>query len=261
MVTWKTMTIARMISLLISLNACQSARTITLSAYDIVERHIQARGGREKIAAIQSIRATGEMHRFGMVYDLVVLQKRPNYALVNYSGENEHLMRIPEKFDIQIISDGQDTWQLVDTFDGKGAVVRPIFFPWVRIPVQRDTDISGPLFNYADAGHRIDHAGLEEIEGSLCYRLSVGYKSGETEEWLIDGSTYDLRKRIIPFVNQMSGAKSSVSIYYYDYRVVDGIRFSHAMLIDSGPSTIERIFHEIEVNVELSDELFRKPAG
>ena len=245
--------------LLVIFSLCwETANSQPQSVDEVIDKYIEARGGLTNILSLENVSAHGKMYRFGLIYDLRFLQKQ-HEVLLNYAGENEHLKRIPGKFDIKVVSNGDETWQTVDRFDGQGSILDPMLYPWIRISVECESDLQGPLIDYKTKGHEVELAGTENVEGRPAHKLAIKFADGSNEEWFIDQSTYQLSKRMIPYVNSFSGQASKVEIYYYDYKTVHGVNFAHAVLVDSGPSTIERLFEDIQVNTELDEDLFVKP--
>ena len=88
--------------------------------------------------------------------------------------------------------------------------------------------IDGPLIDYAAKGVAVKLAGLDDVDGRKAYLLEVTLPSGASRRMWIDAQTFlDVRVDRPSTSPLTKGAP--VSIYYSDYRSIDGVMIPHAI--------------------------------
>ena len=134
---------------------------------EIVARHVAARGGREALAAVRTVRMTGRAIA-GPGRDAIVRREiaRPG--------------RIRTEFVFQGTTgvyawDGSAGWR-VSPLDG-GFEPEPLPAEDAAAAVEQ-TDIEGPLVDWKAKGHAVELVGKEALPGGPAYRLKVTLKSG-----------------------------------------------------------------------------------
>jgi hypothetical protein len=223
-----------------------SAQTVD----DVVAKALAARGGPEKIKAVQSERITGTIS-FGPGAEgpFLVERKRPG------------------KMHIEVTIQGQT---LVRTYDGKSA-------GWIVNPFAEDkglqamtandlknisdeSDFDGPFVDYKEKGNQLELAGKEDVEGKPAYRLKLTNKNGDVSYFFFDASSC----LIVKWQGTRNVGDKEVpwESLFHDYREVAGRKY--AFEIDSGaPGTdqIQKIVADkIEIDAEIDEAHFGKPA-
>ena len=225
----------------------RSASALTVD--DLIAKNIEARGGLEKIHAVQSLRLTGKA-RFGS-RDLpyVILMKRPEMLRTEFSLQGLTAIRA---------YDGNDAWR-VSPFRGR---VDPEKLAADETKVMKiNADLEGPLVDYQSKGNTVEYLGTEDVDGTDAHKLKVTYKTGDIKYIFLDPD-YFLEIRNID-VSRIRGAEEIEETDIGNYEQVNGLYFPFAM--ESGPQggpkqqsiTIEKA----EVNVNLDDSLFHFPAA
>ena len=205
----------------------------------IIARNLKARGGVNRIAALQTQSMTG------------TLGFAPN------PGEPFHVeMKRPGKLHQEIsinhdqftqVSDGTAGWTL-----RANAAPAPMSPQQVK-DLQGSADIEGPLFHYQEKGNRVELAGKDNVEGHDAYKLLITMKDGTERTDYIDSKTYLELK----WEGTVGGQK--MESYFHDYRKVKGLAYAFA-IDSSGPNFKQKlIFNRIEVNIDLPDSRFTKP--
>jgi outer membrane lipoprotein-sorting protein len=218
---------------------------------DIVKKAIDARGGIEKIKAVQSERITGRiLFAQGVEGTLILELKRPHKLYSEISVEGQKVLRV---------YDGKSAgWTLNPFVENKG-VTEMSADELKGMPDESDGD--GPLVDYKAKGSKVELVGKEEAEGKLVYRLKITGKSGEVRSYLMDGATFLTTKweGIRKVGDQDLPWECSLS----DYREVEGLKFPFK--IDQGsPGTEYRqtlTVDKIEINQKIDDSHFAKPVA
>lgn len=219
------------------------------TAEELVAKNIQAKGGLEKIKAIQSVRMSGTQDNGGFKAAVSQENKRPNL--------------VRETFSLQ----GMTAVQAYD--GGSGWQVRP--FGGRKDPelmgeddlrgMLLDADFDGPLVDYAAKGNKIEYMGHDQVDGDDAYKLKVTLKNGDIIYYYLDPDTYlEIRKEIQMFIR---GSVQESFINLGSYKPVNGVMFPFSIAsgpkgTDSPPSTT---YDKIEVNTPVQETGFALPAA
>jgi outer membrane lipoprotein-sorting protein len=227
-----------------------AASTAAPTADELIEKNIQAKGGREKIKAIKALRMTGSMDiGQGAKAPFTIEMKRP------------HKMRL--EFVVQGMTgiqayDGSAGW-MVMPFMGKK---EPEAMSGDDLKgMEEQADFEGPLFDYKAKGNQVEYLGKENVDGTPAYKLKVTKKSGDISYVYLDADAYleikeegkrNFRGQEVEFVST-SG----------DYKTVEGIVFPFSLGTKpkGAPSGQVITIEKIEVNPSLEDTRFGQPTA
>jgi outer membrane lipoprotein-sorting protein len=216
------------------------------SADEIIAKSLAARGGRDKIKAIQTERLTGHI-------SLGENAEGPFVVQIKRGGKMRQEMTLDGKPNIRA-TDGVSGWAL----SGDGSLI-DLSAGDIR-NMAGGADIDGPLFDYQAKGNRVEYGGKEKVSGKDAYKLTVTLKDGQVRNEYIDCET-NLGVKWSGKISN-AGRDFDVDSLFSDYRKVDGVMF--AFQIDSetiGTPYKQKItFDKVEVNPTLDDSLFQKPA-
>jgi outer membrane lipoprotein-sorting protein len=220
-----------------------------LTVDELIAKNIEARGGLDKIHALQSVRFTGKL-RFGST-DLpyVMMMKRPEMLRTEFTLQGMTAIRA---------YDGKDAWR-ISPFRGR---VDPEKLSADEAKVLKiNADLEGPLVDYKSKGNTVEYLGTEDVDGTEAHKLKVTFKSGDIRYIYLDPD-YFLEIRNVD-VTRVRGAEQVEETDIGNYEKVEGLFFPYA--IESGPKdgpkdsaiTIEKA----EVNVNLDESVFHFPAS
>jgi outer membrane lipoprotein-sorting protein len=215
----------------------------------ILDRAIAARGGLEKIRAVQAERISGHIS-FGADAEgpFVVELKRPRKMHMEFTVQGSTMVRV---------YDGKSAGWANNPFAGKNNP-EPMAEEELR-NISEESDFDGPLVNYKAKGNQIELAGKDKVEGREVYRLKLTTKNGDVRFYLFDSETFFLLKW--EGKRKFKDEDMPVESYFRDYHDVGGLQF--AFEIDSGTSAEEInqkiLIDKIELDPELSDSRFLKP--
>jgi outer membrane lipoprotein-sorting protein len=215
---------------------------------EIVAKSISARGGSEKIKAVQSERLTGSIS-FGPDAEgaLLVEMKRPGKMREQVTADGKSMIRT---------TDGASGWVL-NQFAGS-SVPEPLSADEMRTMSQK-ADFDRPLLDYKAKGRQIELIGKEKVDDKDAYKLKITLKDGQVRYDYIDVVTYQEIKWEGKIVT--SGKEVEAVSYFSDYRNVDGVMYPFLIESEtSGSSSKQKItFEKIETNPALDDSRFSKP--
>ena len=234
-----------------------SAQTVD----DIIAKHIQARGGYDKIKAIQTIKITRTVATPFSSVTVVTYRKRPDLLRIEQTPKGQ-----PAAIPRGINATG--AWDIIQ---GKPAM-RP-----EKAAIEGrefDADIDGPLVDWKQKGHVVTLVGREPIAGNEAYKLKVVTKGGSERFIFIDAKTFmetaQSGKWMTPQVNpKTKELVSNESTWIFsDFRDVNGVKFPFSIdedRIAPIPIPIATSFatftEKIEVNVPVDEAMFSPPTG
>ncbi|MFN8246215.1 MAG: hypothetical protein U0T56_07530 [Ferruginibacter sp.] len=207
---------------------------------DVVNSHITAMGGKEKLESLKSVRMTGSMSTQGVDISMTMTRS--------------HLIGFRLDMDIM----GSSNYQMLNATEG-----------WVFMPVMGMTepkkmeddqyksassqlDIQGALLNYKDKGTTIELLGKDKVDNAEAYKLKLTLKSGKVVTYFLDAKTYFLIKTASK--QNVQGEEMDMETTFADFKQnADGFWFPYSTTSMQGTIT----FDKIETNVKVEDSLFK----
>ena len=220
------------------------------SVEEVIVRANQARGGVEKLRAVQAVRMSGRM----------TIASQANSPVTQITMEMKRPRRSRFEFKLQGVTgvqayDGREAWGIPPV---NGA--RPERLPEEMAgELVNQSDIEGPLVDHKAKGHRVALVGREKLDGKDTWRLRLTFKSGDVQDVLLDATSYlelrTERRRVV------RGTEIELESRFGDYREVGGLMWPHT--IEVGPKGRPEkqlvTFEKIEVDPEIDDARFRMP--
>lgn len=235
----------RIIMLITVFASLTAASTYAQSADDIVNKYIEAIGGKDNLKKLKTIKRAGNLEVQPGMSAPVTLQ------LIDGKSMRFDLT-IQGMTMIQVI-DGNSGW-MVMPFQG---VTTPEPIPEDQVKEMKgEMDITGELFNYKDKGFTLALDGMEKVNEKDTYKLKLTSKDGKVNYYYIDKDTF------FP-VKEMQIVKAEekdveISKYYSDFRKSDsGLVFAYKLKSDNGGGDIT--WESIEVNPKIDPSIFKMP--
>jgi hypothetical protein len=219
------------------------------TADDLVAKNIEAKGGMEKIKAINSVRQKGKAEQGGFVAQIGQDNQRPD--------------RLRETFTVQGMTavqayDGSQGWQ-IQPFEGRKD---PELLGEDDLRDLIETaDFDGPLVDYKQKGNTVEYLGHDTVDGDDALRLKVTLKNGDIIYYLLDPDTYlEIRTEKQQFIR---GNVRETVTDLGSYKPVNGVMYPFS--IESGPKSQpadrqKTTITSIEANVPMDDSEFKMPA-
>jgi hypothetical protein len=245
-----------------SLLAIPVAQASPLSAREIVEKNIAARGGINSLRSTQSMVWVGHIRSAnGPVAELpfILEMKRT----VNRQPGNKQ-SQIKTRFEIKAQSlaslrvyDGSRGWKWHINSSGRPETQA---YTAEELRFERDGPGLEMPFSNPDA---LDVAleGTDQVEGRRAYRISEHMPSGAIRHVWIDAENFLIVKSDREARNTL-GQTGVVVMAYRDYRLVDGLQlpFTIESGAGSGKATDKMVIDRIVLNPRLDDMQFAQPA-
>ncbi|PMD98293.1 outer membrane lipoprotein-sorting protein [Siphonobacter sp. BAB-5405] len=233
--------------------AAAAALVFTLNAQaqsvdEIVDKHIAARGGADKLKGIKTLVIENSMSMQGMDIPMkqMIATGRGMRMEISVMG-NEMITAV----------DGDKGWTIRPAM--MGGTGEPEDLPAEQIKSSTSQlDPGGPLFNYKEKGTKVELVGKEKMDKKDAYHLKITTKDGTAVDYFLDANTYLLAKQIAQL--SMQGQEVKQEMNFSDYKEVSGVKFPHTMETASpmgGDMTI--ITNKITVNGPIDEKMFAKP--
>lgn len=230
-----------------------SAQTVD----EIVARHIEARGGYDKLKAIETIKITRAVATPFSTVTVVTYKKRPDLVRFDQTTKGQTTV-IPRG----INADG--AWDVVQ---GKVVMRAPDVATEGR---ETDGDFDGLLVDWKAKGHTVTLEGKDTVAGNEAHKLKVTTKGGSTRYVYIDTKSY-METGVSGTVKlpgmdpRTKQPRTQQSFWTYgDFRDVNGVKFPYSVDEErtGGPITTSyaHFTEKIELNVPMEDALFAPPA-
>ena len=219
------------------------------TADELVEKSLQAAGGREKMEAVKSARMTGKLSMGqGMEAPMVVETVEPNKIRMEMTFQGMTMIQA---------YDGKSGWQ-VQPFMGK-TEPEPMNEQEQKA-MEDQLDNMDLLTKYKEKGHALELVGKEELEGSPVYKLKLTKKSGEVLNLYLDAETYLQVKQTGK--TKMQGQDVETETSLSDYKEVGGVLYPHSIQtrVPSMPGGVMAMtFEKIEPNPDIPASRFDMP--
>src|SRR5438309_7580842 len=226
--------------------AALSAAAGPLTVGDIVARHTDARGGAQKLAALQSLKISGKVFfgggdDFTVTAEFAQVRKRPNQIRTEVTLQG---LTAIDAFD------GKESWS-VDPFQGRKDPFRTTADE--ARGLAQDADLEGALIRWREKGNQVSYLGKEDVDGTPAHKLRIALKDGDVQYVYLDPD-YFLEIRIVK-ERRVRGSEQVTEADLGAYGQVAGVWIPTS--IDQGrkggPRTAHFIVEKVEVNVPVED--------
>ena len=268
-----------------ALAAADKAAPAGLSAAQIVEKNVAARGGLPAWRAVQALSVSGKLDagtgdsiqrsttlaRQGAGVSARRAERAAAANSVKAATEQLQLpfrleMKRPHKSRLEIDFAGKTA---VQVYDGEhGWKFRPYLNRGDIEPFTADEakgeaakgELEGPLVDYAAKGTQLTLEGSESLDGHKAYRLKLTLKNGDVQHIWIDAQSFlDVKIEGVP--RRMDGKMHHVYVSQGDFRSVKGLMvpFRYVTAVEGYPGAHKMVVESVTVNPPLADARFGKP--
>ena len=219
------------------------------STDDILAKYLVARGGLDKIKAVQSERVTGTIS-FGPG------EEGP------FVVERARTLKMHMEFNLN----GQ---VIIRTYDGRSKgwtynpfVPNPTVQPMTEADLRNifeEADFDGPFVDYKSKGNQIELAGREDVEGKPADKLKLTNRNGEISYFFFDATSHLVLE--CQGIRQFDGKDIPWVTFFRDFREVKGLKYPFLIEYEEpGTENAHKITADkIEVNVPIEEARFGKP--
>jgi len=247
------MRILRIVNLAFILLAA-GVRLQAQTADDIIAKHVDAMGGKDKLQALKSIYMEGVA------------------VMSNGTEIDTKTWKVKDKLYRQEISFGMGNVVIIAT-PTKGWTSNPrnggAFAPMpdeALKAAQPQMDPAGPFVNYAAKGNKVELQGTDTVSGGKkCYKLKVTSPSGQEVTYYIDAQTYYIDRESRKGGAMMGGGggrprdpNATFNIDFGDYqKTPEGYVFPNTII--AGGFGAKTSIEKLEINKDVDVDKLSKP--
>ncbi len=257
-----------------------------LTAAEVVDKNVAARGGLQAWRAVRTMSLAGKLGAGGnqrATLQLPIAKGKPGQLLVPPRPKEEaqlpFVMELerPRKMRFELQFAGQTAIQVYDGTNGwklRPYLNRRVIEPYTEEETKMSSmqaDLDGPLVDYAAKGTRVDLDGMEKVEDRDTYKLKLTMKNGAAIHVWVDAQTF-LEAKIEGQPRRLDGVDHPVETYFRDYRPVNGLQIpflletrvlpvaQNALGMRDTPVPPEKsIIEKVVVNPKIDEAHFAKP--
>jgi hypothetical protein len=250
-----------------------------LTAAQVVEKSIAARGGLQAWGAVQTMTFTGKMDAGGghsiersraFRQGRVAPTSQPD---ANKKDADQQVqlpftleLKRPRKSRLELQFNGKTAVQVYDGTNGwklRPFLNRNDVEPFTPDELQSEgarDDLDGYLVDYAAKGTKVELEGVEPVEGHNAYKLKLTLKGGQVQHVWIDAQNF-LEVRLSGSPRRMDGKMRNVYVYLRDYKSQQGLMIPYVLetSVEGYKETHKMVIESVLVNPKLEDALFTKP--
>ena len=225
---------------------------LAYTAAELAAKNVDAKGGIDKLNAIQSLRLSGRMLVNGGTIELgySTLVKSPHF--IRYEAQLQGLTQVQAY-------DGAQAWQ-INPFQGRKDPEK-LSADDAKGLGEDAADFTGALVGYQAKGYKLDYLGTEDIDGTEAHKLRVTRPNGDLSYVYLDPDHF-LEIRV---VNRRieHGVPNETITDYGDYEKVNDVYLPFALESwQKGSSDHQKVqFDKAEANVATADGVFEFPAS
>ncbi|MEO7394661.1 MAG: hypothetical protein ABIU11_06925 [Chitinophagaceae bacterium] len=215
---------------------------------EIVERHIKAMGGKEKLDSLNTVVIEG-------TFRLENFELPLKAYLANNTGQRYDVMVM--KVPGFIIATPKEGWQYFP-FQGMKEPKRitneelNIYLPYM--------DLQCSLYNYKQKGSTLEYMGLQEINEAICHKFSVHLKSGKKMITYVDTISNYIIKTDSEISN--NGKDTLLENLYANFqKTKNGFIFPFALTLGPGKAFVSKIYVNIPIDPLLFNPFESKKTG
>jgi hypothetical protein len=229
-----------------------TAQIFAQTADDIINKHFEVTGGKDKWAKVYSVHRTGVfVIGPGMEAPVsgVILSKpfKGGYSDFTWQGMTaKNAMRGDSGWNYQPFSGKRDADPMSPNEIRSGKL---------------SNDPQGLLFNYKEKGYTVEYLGTDDMDGTDVYKIRLTTKEGDMVYYYIDVETSYVLKEVTRIKLKDKEEKSAT--IFSDFRKTDFgviLPFSQQAVDDDGnPQGGPTNFSKIEINTVVDASVFDKP--
>ena len=205
---------------------------------DVLNKNIEARGGKEAISKIKTLVAECDVDAGG--------QKLP---LKLYTANNRG-------FRMEMTIMGMDNHMVVNTKEGASyfpiqGQKAPEAMPADMVAsMQSSFDLAGEFIGWKEKGLNLDLQGEEEVEGTMCFKILCVYPNKKEKRFFIDKESYQIIRENEKF--EVNGKEMDANQDFGYFKKVDGYTLPFSMSGQMGAMKVTKY----TINSEIKDALF-----
>lgn len=206
------------------------------TAEEIIEKHVAAMGGAEAWRKVQTMRMQAKIDANGTEIDFAMEVEHNKGAkqTISFSGMQGYSIFTPT-----------NGWNF---YPWQGHMKPEAMTAEAVKEAEDNFDAQSPLVDYKTKGHSASYVGMDDFEGTECYKIKLNLKGGKAITYFIDPSNHLIIHAVT--VSKANGTETESKASFSNYqKLPEGIWM--AMNIDNVK------IKKVQVNVPLDENLFK----
>lgn len=228
-----------------------SAQAQDLTADEVIQKHIQAKGGQEALDAVETVRMSGTMTMSSpqgqMEAPFTIRYKRPDKVRMEFTIQGNTAIQA---------YNGDSGWMLMPMM---GQTEPQKAGPQQVEQLKNMADFDGELVGYAERGFTAEYLGTEEIEGTEAHKIKLTKEDGDVLYKYLDTSHYLVFKEIRK--TQIQGQERKIVGSVGDYKQVGDLVLPHSIetSVESSQGSQSVAIESVQLNPEIDEGIFTMP--
>lgn len=217
------------------------------SVDEIIDKHIEAIGGVDKLEGLKTIHSVGKATMMGMDASFEINIIKPDRVKLSIDIMDNKI--------IQTL-DGETGWMINPMMGDSG--VQDLKSNSLK-ELKSQAEFEGKLFKYKDKGYTVTLIGTEDVESKPAYKLKIIDKEGDSSYYFIDKESYMNVKRTN--YRTMQGQTVTVDNMQSEFKTFDGIKVATVVKSTSDMAMMNRDvkIEKVEFNKKIDKNIFKKP--
>jgi hypothetical protein len=214
---------------------------------ELMSMHVEVVGGKEQIAALAAVRASGVIFLPGKRVKFTLTVARPNLLRLESEADGHKFLQAYDGVDLPWQFDSNEWPKRYRGMSDESSD-----------QIMVDAEYDGPLISGQARGFKVTYVGETEVNGRKFAQLQVTWRLRQTFSLLLDPETYLIVYRV-DTRPKGEGREESVT-HYDDYRPVDGVLLPHEITTTvEGRVTDQMRIDRIEANPPINAGMFTRP--
>ncbi|NIJ53881.1 outer membrane lipoprotein-sorting protein [Dyadobacter arcticus] len=224
--------------------ALMAAGSYAQTVDEIVEKHVAALGGIDKIKAVNTLVIERSLAVQGM--------EIPNKTILVVGKSVRTESTVMGNSMVQVVSDSKG-WMIRPTM--MGGTGEPEDMPADQVKQQiASLDPFGGLVDYKEKGNQLELVGKEKLDKKDVFHLKLTTKDGQVMDQFVDANTFLVSK----VKATMNGQEGEIDLS--DYKEVNGVKIPNTMeIVNPQMGTMSFITNKVTVNEPVDEAIFKRP--
>ena len=214
------------------------ANTYAQTADEIIEKHVKAIGGADMWKKVKTIRqeAIIDFNGTEVKVESITAHQKGSKQTISFGGLSGYTIYTP--------SAGYNF------YPWNGHIKPEAITPEDLKENEDNLDAQGPLVDYKEKGHTAEYVGMDDFEGTDCYKIKLTEKSGKIITFYIDPSNYFIIHSVT--ITKANGQEIESRTDFSNYqKLPEGIWLPMNI---SGGNTVK--IKKTEINIPVDEAIF-----